>query len=369
MQEGELLDKFTSTIARALLDVSEEPGWYLWPMPIFHPTEGNFYLYAPERSFVVDLFHHIKELEKRNLKDEEIARLFKNPSRIATLTFTFEGLRHSKLTKQQGIELAIKILRYIGRLRKDIFCEGKHNIIWTPEKVEKTLDQSPLIDLERVSKTQATQIRGRVGKINAGLWLLCEYLYFAHHSIGHEFHGPYQLANGKILVVRDYYDLQNEIWNFSKDFPFNQITSLEIYKGLEIHFDFFNRIRSTTQTPPFLTGICVRKGGVNGEIIELEELLSAISTIAREAGEYVKELGKAELLKKYVEAHYYIRKPLTDKLEVDWHPPVPVYDFIENVPPPKELMEAFRKMGSLPREQQIAGCKLIFDPRIEKLPF
>ena len=83
----------------------------------------------------------------------------------------------------------------------------------------------------------------------------------------------------------------------------------------------------------------------------------------------VTKMKKTELLKKYVETHYYIQKPLVQRLREDWHPPPEVYEFVEKNPPPKELMEAFRKMADLPMEQQIAGCKLIFDPRVERLPF
>lgn len=371
MKDDEILDRFTSTIANALLGVSEEPGWHLWPMPIFHPTEGNFYLYAPERSFVVELLYILTELEATGLNDLEIAQLFKKPSRIATLTYTFEGFRHSKLTKQQGIELAIRLLNYIKELRVDPFCKDMRNILWTPEMVNKVLAQSQRIDLQ--SDMHAEEIRKTVGKINAGLWLLCEYLYFAHHSIGHEFHGPYQLENRKTLVIREYYDLKCESWEFANDFPSNEITLIEIYKDSQIQFDFFNRMRSVMPISSALTEICVKRGALNGRSLnsvrEMETLLDAIISTCNDAQTEVADLSKVDLLKKYVDVHYYVRKQLCEKLDMNWRPPLEVYQFIERVPPPRELMDAFKKMSQLSRDKQLIICRSIFDPRVEKLPF
>ena len=360
-------------MANALLGVSEEPGLYIWPMPYFHPAEGNFYLYAPKNSFLVQLRSLIDGLRNKGVNDKDIALLFKKPSRIATLTFLFEGMRYSELTKEERVKLAIDILNYIASFRKeDPFCEEMRNILWDEHEVRDVLRKVNLIPIPQLSRDKSIKIRKLASQINASLWLLCEYLYFNHHSIGHEFHGPYRLDNGLLLIVREYYDLKNELWSFSDKLPANQITSFEVYeKNTEIKFDFFNRMRSATSLPSRLLKVRFKEGGVEGEELDedgMEDLLVSITNVAKDAFKVISGLNREQLLEKYVETKYYILKPLAENLGLEWKPSKEIYDFIKNVPPPKAIKEIFQKLGSLPREKQIEICRSVFDPRIDQLP-
>jgi len=373
MKNNRLLDKFTEIIANALLGVSEEPGWHLWPMPHFHPSEGNFYLYAPKNSFLIQLRFLINALRDKGLNDQDIALLFKKPSRIATLTFLFEGLRYTELTKEDRIKLAVDILNFITCLRKkDPFCEEMRNILWEDHEVKDVLGNVNLISLHQLPEDKSTKIRKLSSQINASLWLLCEYLYFNHHFIGHEFHGPYKLSDGSLLVVREYYDLKNELWSFSNKLPANQITSFEVYeKGTEIKFDFFNRIRSSASLPPRLLKVRFKKGGIEGEELDengMKDLLACIIDVCNDAFKLISGLKREQLLEKYVETKYYILKPLAEKLGLGWRPSKEIYDFIRNIQPPTAIKESFKKLETLPRKKQIEICRLVFDPRIDELP-
>ncbi len=365
---NKMLDTFLDVISHTLLDVSEEPGWRVWPMPFFHPSEGNFYLAVPERSFIVELYEHIKCLEEEGLSDKDIAKLFKKPSRIATLTFLFEWFRHSKLSPEQRVELAIKLLRYIKCLKKeDPFCTTKRNILLSNEEVNNLISTNRFLFVrDHVNLPQL------VGRLNAALFLLCETMYFLHHSIGHEFHGPYYLNNGKIILIREYYDLKNtECWDFTKKLSFNELTTIEIYKGVDIRIDFFNRMRSSQSLPHALVGVCVKQGNINAPTLnspeDIKSILNELLEVLKLGQESLKSLDKKGMIRKYVEVHYFIRKPLTEKLGIDWYPPGEVYEFLERVAPPKEIAEMFKKMSQMPRERQLGTIKQVFDPRVNKV--
>lgn len=373
MSTDELLDAFTNTIATTLLGVSEEPGFSVYPMPKFHPSEGCFYLYIP---FLKSVHEQLAELTRKGLSDGEAARLFKNPSRIANLTYNFEGIRlgvqQGAYTKDDGIGLATRLLRYIGHLRADIFCQGNRNIIWAQDKVNNMTKGAPMMNLASLSQYEQARVRKCMGRINALLFNLCELLYFAHHAIGHEFHGPYALTKRRKLVVREYYDLKNEFWNFTRSLPCDKITTMEIYEDVDIYFDFFNRCRSTESLPSRLVGLCARMGGFDGKpmdnIEKLEQLYNDFLPVVTAGTNYVRQLSRRDLFKKWVEVHFSTLEPIAERLGTNWHPPESVYKMIDETDPPMELVEAFKKMSTIPREQQMAILKRIFDPRIDR-PF
>lgn len=374
MKNNNLLDKFTQVMADTLLEVGKEPGWYLWPMPIFHPAEGNFYLCAPDNSFLVQLYSLIEELRNRGLKDKDIALLFKKPSRIAALTFLFDGIRWSKLTKEKRVKLAIDLLSFIAFFRKDDpFCEGSKNILWENKEVRANLEKVNLLHLSEFSEADAKRMRRLIGEINASLFILCEYLYFNHHFIGHEFHGPYKLEDNSLLVIREYYDLKNEVWGFSKELPTDSVVSFEIYKkDTDIKFDFFNRIRSTSPLPQKLISFRIKTGGLFGKELdekEMKDLSLSIQRVNENACKVVTKLTKGQLLERYVETKYFVLKPLAEKLGKDWRPSTEIYQFIKEVSPPEDVKEIFKRIAELSIDEQKKIIRTVFDPRIDELPF
>ena len=123
--------------------------------------------------------------------------------------------------------------------------------------------------------------------------------------------------------------------------------------------------------PQALIGVCVKRGDINAPALsspeDIKSVLNELLEVLELGQESLRVLDKKSMIRKYVEVHYFIRKPLTEKLGVEWRPPQEVYEFLERVAPPKEIAETFKKIAQMSREQQIEIIKRVFDPRINKI--
>lgn len=358
-----LLNSFATNFAKGMLSRSKQPGHDVWPEPIFHPGEGLVYTV---RSFLPLLYDTINKLESKNFTDYEIAKLFIMPSRIVRLTYFFPHFHLSGLSKDGRIDLAGKLLRYLSYLRSDTFCESGVNAIRSNNEINEILRNVNIVDLSNLENSD--RIRSAIGKLASILTLYCELLYFSMQQFGHEYHGPYSLGDGKVLLVRKYYDLRPEFWEFSKNLPYEEITFLTIYKNVEITFDFSNRMHSVSPLGQSLSHFAILNWGYADLIEEtkLEDLFRRTKEVAVSGSKYVNKIGKIELIKKFGEMFFYAIKPLRDALGEDWHPPKSFYDDVEKHELGKyvrELTEPLKQLPHLPEQKQFETLKMLFDPR------
>ena len=369
-EENGILDEFSSVMASNLMTTSKEPYSHIWPAPVVNILEARWYSLS---HFPRTLFSMIQKLENRGFTDEEIAKLFGGPSRICLFLFWVDGKHLLKMKKYEIAKLALKLIKYVSFYRRgDIYCRDGKNLILDREGLRQVIEDFHGIKPDR--DRQFNDIRKSVARINAALWLYTELLYFACHSWGHEFHGPYELENGKSLVIREYYDLKPPFWDFSKDMISDKMTTTEVYEKAEIAFDMLNRNRSKGLPIMRLRNFGIKLGSPKEKWIldaeTLKSIESRIVKITEQASEYEAKLIKKDLIKRYNEATFYCGiKPLADALDEEWRVPNEIYEMIDREDASRsefliKKLESIRRPPEAPQEVLLKILKDSFDPRI-----
>jgi len=368
MDKEELVDKLAYTVAESLAGVGGvkgDTGLYTWPSPIFAPAEGEIYLAS---YFLPTLYQDLVTLEEKGYSVKRIAELLKGPSRIAQLTWPIFAIDLTDLTKDERIDLAYKIVRLISEYREDPFCADHRNILWSTERVSRTLEKTSFITLDELDKPD--EYRKEIGKLSGVGWLLCEMLYTSIHGAGHEFHGPYKLGDARTLVVKTYYDLAPEFWPFVQGLPFNEITILGIYRAVDVVFDFFNRTRSTRPLTPHLEQVSIEVDGqaTDSALGDIQEVSRQVEQVLRKGVSEIQKLSKKELMGKFFESYYFTIKPLREELGQDWRPPRSLYEDLANDRREEvvnETLASFKGLEEMSIEEFIKVISDVFNPRIE----
>jgi len=358
-----LLDEYSTSMAKGLLAATKEVGHAVWPSPRFHPMEGDAYV---SKYIFHRLYYDIRELEKKGFKEEDIAKLFNYPSRLVRITYLYHVSHLSELTKDERINLAGKLLRYLSYLRSDPFVKEGRNLILDDKEVRALLKNFEMIDLKSIKNASA--IRTLISRTNAILFSYSELLYFCHHQIGHEYHGPYDLGNGEVLIVRDYYDLKPDFWKFGADFPYGKLAFFTIYKGVDVKFDYSNRIYSSQPLSHHLSRFSIPQWEYEDltNEVKLNNFYRKIEEAVIIGVKQISDLNKVDLMKKYGEMFFYAIKPLRDALEKDWHPPQGFYEDIEKQELDKnvrEFIDQLKQLRNLTRDEQFEFLKFRLDPR------
>ncbi len=280
-----------------------------WPFTV---TEMGFFV----GNFVIpDLWSQLKEIRSK-LDIPKIAKMFKKPSRIGNYYMIIPWVENS-FTKKELRELSQTLFDCIKSMRKgDVYCSNGKNIIFTNEEINK------MKKLNNWKKELET-----LKKINGSLSLYLEILYPGLMSIGHEFHGPYEVDEEK-YVVREYYDLNPEFLN--TEFPFQKIT---IYEKIskEPFFDFTNHVITNEEVTEFRIE-CDDKGVGNVDAF-LKNLLSSIEKVSLSFYEY----KKSDWLKHSLKGFYHSFSEIGKYLGKELKPGKEAYDFIKkNVCPVTE---------------------------------
>jgi len=357
--DRELVDAFCFMMAKTLLERSQKHGYDVWPTPIFHPAEGNAYIEVP---FLEKLIKMLKTLEARGYILKQIARLFIAPSRVAHITYLFPGFRGLNLSIEEKERIAAKILRLMGAFRDDIFCVSGHNRILSPEDIASIINKH--IDALECAKYDK-ELKKVINKISASLFCYSELIYFCHHAFAHEYHGPYQVPDGQVLI-KDYFDLRPEIWPFATEFPCEKIRIIALYDGrADIQVDFTGRIKILAP-PEALISVCVvgEDGIAMFDKEALIKLLNEMLNIITHGWKYVKSLTKKELLIKYALAYFHILKPLSEPTGISWQPPSSVFDAIKREQIVWRIARDALKLEGLPQDKQMEKLIKLFDPRL-----
>lgn len=319
----------------------------LWPISI---VEVNWYLsqFMPR-----EVYFLIKKLKEKGLSTKGIAKLFWGPSGFIHLLycadFTFEGL-----TSEQSAEFVENVVDLISCYRKkDLFCENWKNILWSKEKVKSMISKYDFIETKNngdISKTLA--------KLNTVLWQYCILIQIGHRAYSHEFHGPYNLENGEILLVREYYNLKPvQVWPFTNKLPVEKLTSFEVYKDIDIRLDMFNHLDTSALLPQKLQRFCIIMGDSKvvkrGEINQAFD--SAINTL--EIGNtFIKGFTKRDWVKKLIEMRCFWLKNKAFVGGVDWKPDAEILALPNRLPEAEKATQQYmqsmrnRVVGAEPKQ-------------------
>lgn len=357
------LDTLLDTIVETILGAKrrkEAAAVSLWPIPT---PQGMLY-WGDEWSR--KLHRIVSLLDKRRVGKERLRVAIKFPSRIVHILWRIDAVKNSDLTRKEKISVVEKLFDYLAIFRKeDLWCADGRNIIWELEEIQNSKKGLPFFAVKDEAQ------RKLLSNFEASLFLYTELLYWANHPLGHSFHGPYKDEKGQVLV-REYFDLKPEVWDFSKDLSFSQVEIFEVYKeGSEIKLEFFERgIRTTESFKQNLMSFAVK---IDGKPIEqLGQLSKAFDNLGRvieEGSKFIQSLDEQQLVEKHAEYWFYALKPMCDLVNEDWRPPQAVRDNIykkydeiksvwENV-----VKKNFEKTAVLPIGEQEKLLKEHFDPR------
>lgn len=325
---------------------AEPPTW-----PIFI-LEGDWYLW---KFYLRDLYETIRKLRKK-MNDDQIAELFKYPSRIAQLLFYIPGFHFTDMKRDEKIYLVNALLDFIAHYRKkDIFCLDGRNIIWDDGKISQNMENVHWFE------TSMKKNFGRLlGMISSSIWFYCQFIHTMYHAIGHEFHGSYDIGKNDFLLVREYYDLTPvDVWPFTSKYRHNKIRTLEVYdkKDVKISIEFFGHIEHHVPLPPFIKkfAVSVDNNPIMNEAA-LNEVIKNTCHLALESNNFTKDFFKKDWVKHIVSMRYYILKPLRDSLGVDWHPSQAQMEFIKKNPS-KEFYDFINVAGKLYLDRSDEGYR------------
>jgi len=335
------IKKICEIDAQHILDDRGQPP--LWPLMV---EIGAWYL---NKCFLPVLCETIDDLKKIGKSKGEIANLFKAPSRISypmhQIHYSFGELKGSR-----GVGILRDLLDFIEFFRReDLFCEKGQNILWSKDDVDKTLKTLDLIYLKNDEKSK--EIRKIIGKLNTTLWLYTELITAGHHSICHEFHGPYKLNGNRWLVVREYYDLNlSEIWPFSQKIPANKVITIEVYEDVVIKFDFFNHVESSSDLPSHLVAFLISLENFDTPVKELQNIKTILESVIEciSAGnKHTSSFRESDWVTKLVELYFWCLKPHRLLLGDNWQPSSYVYDFIRERNPDQEFNNLMEMVGQI----------------------
>jgi len=358
--KNEKLDKLFLSIGKSLCG---EPPFYIWPAPYSSPAECEFYL---ADYFLRDFYASFVKLEQKGYNVENIARMLKNPSRIAQLLWPFGHVVNvDGKFKKQLTELASLIIDFISFYKKDPFNQNGRNIIWSSRDISNYLSN----EIIESSNDLFESYKAILSRLEGTLWLYSELLFFSIHEICKEFHGPYPLEDGRLILVREYYDLKPEFWPFAADLPYQKLLIFEIYrKNTKITFDFFGRFRTIKpliqELDSFSLMIDDKTTLAYGDVKSVWE---SVSKTAVSGAKFAQKLSKMEIMEKFAYSYYYILKPLKDALNEEWQPSRMIFDDMKHERR-KTIIENFysnfRKMKDLPPDKMVEIISKVFDPRL-----
>lgn len=356
-------DKLDALFLSVAESIHGEPPMFIWPAPHSTPAECEFYL---GDDFLASFYDDIAQLRQKGYRLEAVAEMLQKPSRIAQTIWPFgHVVSVDDEFRKQLIELASTIVDLISCFRIDPFNRSGKNIIWSKDKLGQFLPDNPVIGGD---DPVFAQFKPVIAKLEGTLWLYSELLYFSIHEACKEFHGPYALPNGKLALVREYYDLRPSFWLFTDEMPFRNILVFEVYsQNTDIMFDFFGRLRSKQTLIHDLEGFSILVDGSSVSTLkELTQIYEAMLQISHKGARHAGSLSRVEVMNKFIEAYYYILKPLKDTLGKNWAPPKKILDDVENACKEELIQKTygkFREMSKLQPSEQLQILSKSFDPR------
>lgn len=358
----ELIDNFCEYMARGLLDRSKEPAIDVWPQPIFNPFIGN---YLASDEFLNLLYRIFYESKMKNFLLEDLANLLKYPSRISQMMYLFMEDSPNCNEAIKKTMVATKLLNIIRIMRNsNTFCDNGKNTLLSDKQFDTLINNIKLKEIDELHDSVA--IKKTISEMIIALSSYCEFLYFAHMRFGREFHGPYDSSLG-IALIREYFDLRPQFWDFAKKFPFKNIRIITIYpEYINIKLDFAGRLLTDEALGPRLkyASIIIDDKEIRLETNELQHIMNLISNSLEDAIQEISEMKREDLIAKWVEGYFWVLYPLREYMDESWKPSIKLYQEINQSGKDTWLIGIMEAISDYPYNLKLKVLKFIFDPRI-----
>ena len=285
-------------------------------------------------------FTDIISLDLFNKYKENPQKLRKSLSALRPFTL-YSSLSHAEIvglkvkreyedipTKQEIIDFYLFFYDILKeKTNKDIFClNGNHRII-RKEDVEKIEQKLSLV------KSKDFEIKKEISKLVLTLESLVWTLFYdLFPETGGERHGPYPVGNKKVIMIRDYFNLDSrEIWPINNKYSSIKIC-LKYPKDVGIKINYINQVESVKTLRDNLLSFSIFANGKRIKSIgEITELSKYLANLVEEQSQRVNSLSPMDILRKGSEIYYYRYKNLYKDYNEDWKPPKQVYDRINGL--------------------------------------
>lgn len=204
------------------------------------PIKVNAITHLFLKEFAAQCMEDIKEIKGNKTLEGKLLRQFGNPARLYRLIDpVIFGMKRLGIRLEDQREMVIYMLDLVKNMKYGSeFNEDGKNIILSPSYVPEFIHR---MKLKKAEKKDAIILQ----KFCGIMWSYTESIFFRAHEVTKEIHGPYELKDGRQLLVREYLNLKPvEIWH--GNVPFLDADNIKIYSvydsRLSIKIDSYNHL-------------------------------------------------------------------------------------------------------------------------------
>lgn len=297
------------------------------PLYPFSIIEVNWYLSRFLPREILSITRRLGRKVDRN----QLAELFWGPSGIIHLLYCAD-FQLGGLAGDESAACIETIADLVALNRRgDIYCRDGRNTIWEEERVAKEL--TDLVFLDARGK-EAEGLPRLLAAINVALWEYCILIQIGHRAYSHEFHGPYPVDDEYVLV-REFHGLKpTEVWEFCSALPFQKLTTIEVYRDVEIRIDAFNHLDVVGASLPSKLqrfAVIVDDGPPLENRAQLDDLRGSCLDVLQRGIRTVRHFSKSDWVRKLLEMRCLWLKPHRDILGEDWEPSAEVLGLLDRI--------------------------------------
>lgn len=296
------------------------------------PIKVNSIMHLFLKEFAMEAIEDIAQIGDSNEKLQALFQLFGNPARIYRIIdpVIFGMKRMQKpLDFQRNIVLAM--LNYVKQMKYGSeFNEDGNNLILSPSNVNKIMNQ---YEFNEANTETATIIQ----KFCGIMWAYTESIFFRAHEVTKEVHGPYTLADGNKLVIREYLNLQP--WHLWDDtIPLLKYSKLVLYAvysdNLDLKIDSYNHLflKNGNYKDDMKKFVIIGDGKLL-TIDEIENLISEAMKTVIHIHNWSETQDWRVLANKYADIYWYRKSPFREILNKQSNVPQTVREKIMNGEP------------------------------------
>ena len=282
--------------------------------------------------------------------------LFAGPSSLRTQIVVLFLMKYFGFSKKDRIKLATY---YYNALRsfskKDPFSYHGTNFVFTKQEISE--------QIKHLAWSKANQDSSKeVAKLSVSLAALA-YALFTDSSptVGREYSGPYNLRNGKTLIIRDFFFLKPvEVWPHCKKYKYNSIRIYSTYNNVKTRFDFYGNFTSDKNLVENLSAYSILADGKQLKT-NVKGVSEYLAKLALAQADRWNTLDLEETKIKFMECDMYHHRKLLGAAGMDWKPTKEMLNRVKN----KKLLKGFGPWGQ-PRKMSKSEIKHfgeIMDPR------
>tara|TARA_Y100000310_G_scaffold338648_1_gene428892 strand:+ start:4681 stop:5709 length:1029 start_codon:yes stop_codon:yes gene_type:complete len=293
----------------------------------------------------------------KHVSMDDLAKKIKNASHLrAQLCFILMDLKTAGIAPEKRKKIAEWVYSLLEKLAKKDVNGFKSNIKHTHSEIEKIMKKK----FEKGS-IEAGKLLGR---LYTSAYHLVNGLYTDFYTDwGIENIGPYDLGDGRILVIKKFANLNPKLlWAHTKDFPCSGFTIYSVYKDVKFSCDAIS-VHTQYEGDP-IKGLESFRVEIDGKETHQLGVLKVLNEFfekkSAEQWDLITSLDHEELKKKTLLMRCFIFKDFFEHLGIHWIPNKEMFDAIKDKP--------WSTIYNPPKKDQNEYWRNVLDPKEEFYP-